>query len=51
MRIPVLLMTLFAGVVDLLPALQHFRWVFRVCRIDRLGGGVVKAMSMGDQNV
>ena len=34
-RIPVLLMTAFASVVDLLPALQHLRRVLRICRIDR----------------
>src|ERR1700722_9465359 len=47
-RIPVLLMTVFAGVVDLLPALQHFRRVLGVRRIDRLGGGVMQAMSKSD---
>jgi hypothetical protein len=31
-RIPVLLMTVFASVVDLLAALEHFRRVLYVCR-------------------
>jgi hypothetical protein len=40
-------MTAFAGVVNPLPALQHFRGVFRVCRIDRQRCGVMQTMSQG----
>jgi hypothetical protein len=50
-RIPIFLMTVFAGAVDRIPALQHSRWVFRVNRIERLCRGVVQTMSKGDPSL
>jgi hypothetical protein len=50
-RILVLLMTAFAGVVDLRPALQYLPRVLRVCRIDRQGRGVVKTMCKCDPSL
>src|SRR5277367_5322031 len=43
-RIPILLMTVFAGVVDLFAAGQHFRGVFRVYGIERQRRGVMQTM-------
>jgi hypothetical protein len=44
-------MTVFASVIDLLPALQHFRRVLRVCRTDRPGRGVMQTMSKSNPSL
>jgi hypothetical protein len=47
-RIPICLVAVFAGVVDLLAALEDFRRIFRVCRIDSLRRGVMQTMRKGN---
>jgi len=44
-RIPTFLMTVFAGVVYLLTALENSRGILGVCRIDGLRRGVMQTMS------
>ncbi|HLX43426.1 MAG TPA: hypothetical protein VKR43_08325, partial [Bryobacteraceae bacterium] len=41
-------MTVFASVIDLLAALEHFRRVLCVCRTQGLGRGVMQAMRKSD---
>ena len=47
-RIPVCLVTVFARVVDGIAGFQDFRRVLRLCRMERLGRGVVQTMSQRD---
>jgi hypothetical protein len=47
-RIPVLLMTVFTGVVDGVTAFQHFRRILGVGRVERFGRSVMQTMSERD---
>jgi len=51
LRIPVFLVTVFAGAVGLLSALQHFRGVFSVYRIERQRCGVMQTMRKRDPSM